>query len=601
VVVTSGTTLDIGGGTLTVAGSFLQNGGGRLQMTNPAGVLTVVGNAQFQDTDMGDTSLTAGTLVLQGNLTAPSSGNGQPFRGAGTHTTRLAGAGNQTVSFVYPADDQSRFQNLEVTNTAGTVTFSSEAVIRGSLTVAAGATLVRSGSLYVGGQVTTAAGSSLSSVSVLGIYVAGAPLPLIQGLPPVEVRLQGGGTTDAPAGSRTVPTRLVITSGTVLDIGPDTVFVTGSFLQAGGGRLAMNDPAGLFDVTGDAQFQDTDMGNTSLTAGTLALRGNLSAPSSGNGQPFRAAGSHLTRFAGSGPQSVSFFYPNPTESRFQHVEVTNTGGAVTFLQDHYANGNLTVGAGAAVVRTGVLYVVGQATSAATGSLSGVSTLAVYGNSAPLPLIQGPPPGEVRMQGGGTTPALVTGRTLPTRLVLTGGTVLDVGSDTLTVTGSFLQTGGLLRMNGAQGLLTIQGNAQFEGVDLGDTNLTAGTLVLQGNLTAPSSGNGQPFRAVGSHLTRLSGTGPQTVSFFYPGAGQSRFQDLDIDNPSVGGVSLGSNAFVAGNLSQLGRLSVATTFTVSGTVSLGPTSTTTVTGALLKSACVILPGAPGAVFSGFICP
>jgi hypothetical protein len=92
-----------------------------------------------------------------------------------------------------------------------------------------------------------------------------------------------------------------------------------------------------------------------------------------------------------------------------------------------------------------------------------------------------------------------------------------------------------------------------------------------------------------------------VSFYYPAAGSSRFQNLEITNASASGVTLGSSAPVAGNLTQLGRLSVGTTLAISGTLSLGPASTTTVTGSLTKGACVVLPGAPGAVLSGFTCP
>jgi hypothetical protein len=78
--------------------------------------------------------------------------------------------------------------------------------------------------------------------------------------------------------------------------------------------------------------------------------------------------------------------------------------------------------------------------------------------------------------------------------------------------------------------------------------------------------------------------------------------VEITNASGGGVSPTSTITIAGGFNQLGRFSILSqTVNVGGAVTLGPSSITTVSGGFTKASCSILPGLPGASFSGFSCP
>ena len=107
--------------------------------------------------------------------------------------------------------------------------------------------------------------------------------------------------------------------------------------------------------------------------------------------------------------------------------------------------------------------------------------------------------------------------------------------------------------------------------------------------------------MGTHLTRFIGTSPQTIFFYYPGTGTSRFANLEITNLNVSVVTLASSAYVANNLGQFGKLTIPSgqTLTIVGALTLNSGSTTTLIsgGTLIKGTCV----AAGGTATGFSCP
>lgn len=107
--------------------------------------------------------------------------------------------------------------------------------------------------------------------------------------------------------------------------------------------------------------------------------------------------------------------------------------------------------------------------------------------------------------------------------------LNVGGRTVSVSGNLgVLDSGTLAMENTQGLMTVGGDAYFNGGGLGDL-LSAGELRIKGNF-AQSNVNGasrQGFRSTGSHLVVLNGTSLQTVNFSDPDRRQSRFQELVI--------------------------------------------------------------------------
>jgi len=152
----------------------------------------------------------------------------------------------------------------------------------------------------------------------------------------------------------------------------------------------------------------------------------------------------------------------------------------------------------------------------------------------------------------------------------GGGTLDLNGHVLIVAGRLIQSAGLLRVNG--GSLTVGGDYRIEtpcttnaagycasdgvlemsnGGDRVEVKgnfvvasrqpsvLSAGVLDIKRNfvqLYPGSEGSEANFAASGSHLTRLSGSEPQTVFFARPGADAAHFASLTLRNSSAVGVS-----------------------------------------------------------------
>ncbi|MFC1859583.1 PQQ-binding-like beta-propeller repeat protein [Thermodesulfobacteriota bacterium] len=96
-------------------------------MTNEADVVEVGGNVLFTGASTHN-YLTAGVLKVGGDFSqqggswgcsSPDLYNNEcSFAASGTHTVILNGTGPQIVSFGYPSDEKSHFQNLEIANTS---------------------------------------------------------------------------------------------------------------------------------------------------------------------------------------------------------------------------------------------------------------------------------------------------------------------------------------------------------------------------------------------------------------------------------------------------------------------------------------------------
>ena len=156
------------------------------------------------------------------------------------------------------------------------------------------------------------------------------------------------------------------------------------------------------------------------------------------------------------------------------------------------------------------------------------------------------------------------------------------------------------MNNAGGALTVNGDASFSALDDGGFDLTNGTLQLKGNFSAANYGTA--FRATGAHLTRFIGTGAQSIYFQYSGGGQSQFANLEITNSSGAGVTPTTNVTVAGNLNQLGTLTITSVaMNVGGNVTLGATSITNATGGALNHPALSCSFSGVASFPGVTCP
>ncbi len=108
--------------------------------------------------------------------------------------------------------------------------------------------------------------------------------------------------------------------------------------------------------------------------------------------------------------------------------------------------------------------------------------------------------------------------------VTGGT-LALNGDTLAVTRTFATTGtGTLTMTNPTDLLSVGGNARFDG---GSTagRLTAGRLTVGGTFTQAAGSSSQSFSADSNHVTELDAALP-VISFATPGLTTSHFAILE---------------------------------------------------------------------------
>jgi hypothetical protein len=537
-------------------------------------------------------------LEVKGNF-ATGTSNYQSYRATGAHITRFSGAGAQSMAFSYPATGQSQFANLEVTG-GGTLSVNTSAFVAGTMTVTGGSTVSGNNTMYIASVLSATAGTSLAGLNHIDIYGAGAVFPqLAAGTGPPLVQFTSGGVVTAPS-NLTLPTSLNVINGSTLDVAGTALTISGNLSWNAGGYVRMTNPAGSLLVTGDLYANNVDLADVTLTAGVLEVKGNFATGTS-NYQSYRATGVHITRFSGTGAQAISFSYPATGNSQFANLEVTG-GGTLSVNTSTFVAGTMTVTGGSVIGGGNTMYIAGLLSATAGTSLAGLNHIDIYGAGAVFPqLAAGTGPPLVQFTSGGVVTA-PSNLTLPTSLNVINGSTLDVAGTALTISGNLSwNAGGYVRMTNPAGSLLVTGDFYANNVDLGDVTLTAGVLEVKGNFATGTS-NYQSYRATGAHITRFSGTGAQSMALTYPAAGQSQFANVEITNASGGGVSPTSTITIAGGFNQLGRFSILSqTVNVGGAVTLGPSSITTVSGGFTKASCSILPGLPGASFSGFSCP
>jgi len=610
--------VDVSATNTTVTGNLDTTGSGVLRMQSVSGVLTVNGNATFNG---GSTAglLTAGTLNLRRAFSAGVSSLTN-FVATGTHTTRLDGTSSQAVSMTFPSPGNQRFQNLQVTNTAGIV-MSAGVQAGGNVDVAASVAVTGSGPLVIGGNLTSGAGSSITpggvtlagSMAVLGVFSPttttfnGTAQTIQSGLGYQQV-IVSGTAAFSNSSPTTVTSTLSITGGS-LDISSATVTVSGGFAVSGSGILRMQNASGVLNLLSSAVFGGGDTTGF-LSAGTLNVRGAFSAGGS-SFTNFAASGTHTTVLNGTSAQTVSMTFPGLVNQRFQNLQIANTAGVV-FSTNTQVNGALNIGAGTGISGAGTLTAVGNLTTGAgsTITITGLTlggSMTVAGtfspttttfNGAGQTIQDGLGYQNVVVDGGVATFSSLGPTTLTGNLTAQNSGVSSIGAATVNVTGNLSTiTSGVLRMQSGGGSLTVSGNASFNG---GSTTgqLTAGSLNVRGTFSAGSS-SFTDFDASGTHLTTLSGTLAQSVSMAFPAPGQQHFNNLQISNPA--GVAFTSNTQINGNLDVVAALALSGTGTVTvvGNLSTVSGSSVTTTGLTLAGTMTVLGSfSPGtATFNG----
>lgn len=162
--------------------------------------------------------------------------------------------------------------------------------------------------------------------------------------------------------------------------------------------------------------------------------------------------------------------------------------------------------------------------------------------------------------GTTTPDSAEAVAVDGNLIVIAGSLRFNGAD-MFVTGDFATSGtGTLVMLSDTDTLHVGGNARFAGGSTRDS-LTGGTLTIQGSFAQYDSISAESFAASGTHLTRLTGAylpgplGVVTVRFATPDTlftgSASHFRHLDLASPETTAVHLLSDLPVRGRLQKIG--------------------------------------------------
>lgn len=139
-------------------------------------------------------------------------------------------------------------------------------------------------------------------------------------------------------------------------------------------------------------------------------------------------------------------------------------------------------------------------------------------------------------------ALGFGRISHADLIVNNGK-LDLGG-TLTVTGDYIQNGGILLMDNSSSVLDISGDFTVN-TNAVNTTLSDGRIQIEGNFTQ-SGVSTDDFRASGNHTVELDGTADQSIAFGSAGIGSNNhFGHLEIDKAS-GKVSVTTDLAVVSN-------------------------------------------------------
>ena len=428
-----------------------------------------------------------------------------------------------------------------------------------NLLLGAGANIQVSGTLSIFGSADASAGS----ITGPGVFIQSADgsAQTLRGTFPNTILQGGSGTV---LNGPTTFTTLQLYSA--LDIAGQNAMVAGDLSTYSGSVLTMQNPSGNLTVSGNANFYGGNNSGT-MTAGALNLAGNFTV-SCCDLQAFAPTGSHVTNLIGSATQILGISAAGGAGTDGDHLHYLNvekTGGAALISGNLYVDADMTATSptyigSKSTYYDGYLYVYGNV-SMGPGSVLSPYELTSYGNILPSggsvgaydlylygnnQQIQGTLAAEYTQVYGTVS---LAGDTVFSANVDNYGT-LDLNSHSAEIGGYFENYDSLL-MTHAADKLTVLSDAYFYGnssdstfcganpVPCPTSTLSAGTLEVAGNFYAESDA---VFVATGSHLTRLTGTSTQNVTFFSTQS-QNRFWDLEIANTSSQGQGIHLNDVV----------------------------------------------------------
>lgn len=326
-----------------------------------------------------------------------------------------------------------------------------------------------------------------------------------------------------------------------LDIDSNVVVVTGNVTVQNGGTLDMSRPQASLAVLGNAVFDGP--AQTGLSSGTLLVYGDFTQAATNSPASFAPGGDFIVQFASNGTTAQHVSFATPTSSWFHDLVITSPAG-ISFTSDVHVTGMFSVTPNSTVTQNApyTLTVDGATTAPQGTNLAGVAHL-ISTYTGQFPYLFGNSPALVTVSGA---TALEGNATITGALELTSP--LNVGSYHLTVGDSLNVTGrdGELVMTDPNGIVTVNGNAQFAGKN-GPSKMSAGTLEIARNFRQRSVNGGMEFTPGDAFLVRFTGSAAQSVVFDSPGSpgSASFFSNVMVRNPA--GVTQGSAAYISDSL------------------------------------------------------
>ena len=517
-------TLTINGQALALSGNFYSTGSGLLVMTTVSDVVSIGGDARFDGSNQLN-FMSAGSLILGGDLIQLANNSPDSYHPSGTHTTLFSGSTPQTVSFATPGlvPGSSHLQEVTWAGISDLV-FTSNVNAHGVFTAASSTARTISSSagalLTVGGWSSTLGVTTFDRVRLLIDQQAPSVLNVTnltfinQSATAVqlEVRHPGlsGSSTFTNLAFSTVPTTgfylravdLNPSNGLplIIDMVNPNPATPGAFVQTVSGATVNWPAAGGGSVVWDGSASSDWFAAANWSTNQVPTAADdVLIPSNAATMP-----------ALSGPASVRDFAS-------QFGSTIDLQGQLLTINRNYDGQGFFLANGGAVALAG--------TGVANGNSISTNVTGAYALA---------PASSLTITGD---------------LAISGSFDMALGSVVVGGNLSVLSATGHLRMNVAGAVMAVVGTATFDGANsTGD--YTDGILQVDGDFIVQNSTSPLAFAATGNHTIALAnGSGPQTITMTGSAFAGNRFHHLSLATPSQ--YTLGSAVFVGGTLITAG--------------------------------------------------
>lgn len=501
--------------------------GSVLNMRNQEDYVQIQGNF-YAHSRYSSSSMSGGTLEIQGDFEHTSPGYKGNFCASGTHITKFSGEKKQTVRF---ADDNSYFNHVEIENTNAEGVYAPNGINC--------VTMNRNGH-----KVTTDQkgefGWKLTKDEVYegDLYLISDELNLNGYTLHVKGNLiQSAGTVNVNNGELLVDGDYRIQSEVKKDGGTD--------YDKSLGTLLMNHEDDRVMVNGSFVMGSIYSHNGKLTAGMLSVKGDFGAVKYKAADNLVTTGTHLLVFNGSEVQKVNLSDPSFSNMRIANVRMENEKNeGIVFEKNVPVTGNVDQQGGR--VKGDLL--INQTTTFAEGEYRGDILANNGGKINGLSSITG----DIRIR---SNVSLSRKLQVNGKLYIESGS-LSLGKMELSVTEDIVILNGSLQA--AKGSCICDGNLTLEKTDSGTSHLVmvnpedyilvkgnvyvrsrycprqinAGVLEIKGDFIQEKTYHDDGFVATGGHRVVFSGEQRQTVNF---ATDKSCFSYVEIQNPSEEGV------------------------------------------------------------------